>query len=66
MKAKLYTTLALLASAGLASADDGDPIVDVTSQISTIQGYAVAAITAGVALAGAWMGWKFVKRFIRG
>lgn len=62
---KYLAPLFVLASAGLASAQD-DPIVDVTSQISTIQGYAIGAITAGVALAGAWMGWRFVKRFIRG
>ncbi len=39
---------------------------DVATLLSTVQGYAEAAITAGVAIAGAWIGWKMIKRFIRG
>ena len=39
---------------------------DVSQELATIQGYATNAIVAGVAIAGAWMGWKLIKRFIRG
>lgn len=39
---------------------------DPATQLTLIEGYATNAIVAGVAIAGAWMGWKLIKRFIRG
>lgn len=40
--------------------------MDVGAWLTVIQVYAANTIVVGVAVASAWMGWKFILRFVTG